>query len=138
MTLDQLSAFVITDYRERQERVRSKLPRFNRDREAILRAFSEGQVRSDDRRALFVRAKAYQQAGGIIVRDLFDSEGGGFLADAEFLNRLARDKLQAEAGKVAKERWRWVVAELEFDHMPLPWRGPRTIPPRCGLRSDRN
>jgi ParB family chromosome partitioning protein len=43
---------------------------------------SEGQVRSDDRRAVFVGAKAYGEAGGSIVRDLFDAEGGGFLADA--------------------------------------------------------
>jgi ParB family chromosome partitioning protein len=88
----------------------------NRSRESILRALSEGQVRSDDRRALFVGAKAYEQAGGIIVRDLFNAEGGGFFADAELLNRLAHEKLQVHADKVAKEGWRWVVAELEFDH----------------------
>lgn len=116
MSLDQLSAFAITEDHERQERVWNELPRFNRSRESILRALSEGQVRSDDRRALFVGAKAYQAAGGTIVRDLFDKEGGGFFADAELLNRLARDKLQGEADKVIKEGWRWVVAELEFDH----------------------
>jgi ParB family chromosome partitioning protein len=116
MNLDQLSAFAITEDHERQERVWSELPRFNRSREAILRALSEGQVQSDDRRALFVGAKAYQAAGGIIVRDLFDSEGGGFFADAELLNRLAHEKLQAEAGKVANEGWRWVVTEIELDY----------------------
>jgi hypothetical protein len=41
-----------------------------------------------DRRALFVGAKAYEEAGGTIIRDLFDDEGGGFFADAELLNRL--------------------------------------------------
>jgi ParB family chromosome partitioning protein len=113
MNLDQLSAFAITDDHERQERVWNELPRFNRSREAILRALSEGQVRSDDRRAVFVGAKDYEEAGGIIIRDLFDAECGGFFADAALLNRLAHEKLQAE---VAKEGWRWVVAELEFDH----------------------
>jgi ParB family transcriptional regulator, chromosome partitioning protein len=116
MALDQLSAFAITEDHKRQERVWHELPRFNRSRESILHALSEGQVRSDDRRALFVGMKAYQAAGGTIVRDLFDSEGGGFFADAELLNRLARERLQTEADKVAKEGWRWVVAELEFDH----------------------
>ena len=95
MNLDQLSAFAITEDHERQERVWSELPPFNRSREAILRALSEGQVRSDDRRAVFVGAKAYEEAGGSIIRDLFDAEGGGFFADAELLNRLAREKLQA-------------------------------------------
>ena len=87
----------------------------NHSREAILRALSEGQVRSDDRRAVFVGAKLYQQAGGVIIRDLFDAEGGGFFADAELLNRLVREKLQGVADRIAKEGWRWVVAEAEFD-----------------------
>ena len=116
MTLDQLSAFAITDDHERQERVWNALPRFNRSRDAILRALSEGQVRSDDRRALFVGAKAYEQAGGTIIRDLFDAEGGGFFTDAELLDRLARETLQADADQVTAEGWRWVMADLEFDH----------------------
>jgi ParB family chromosome partitioning protein len=116
MNLDQLSAFAITEDHERQERVWKELPPFNRSRESILRALSEGQVRSDDRRAVFVGSKAYEEAGGSIIRDLFDAEGGGFFADAELLNGLVREKLQGHADKVAAEGWRWVVAEPEFDH----------------------
>jgi ParB family transcriptional regulator, chromosome partitioning protein len=115
MSLEQLSAFAITEDHERQERVWNELPRFNRSREAILRALSEGQVRSDDRRALFVGAEAYEQAGGTIIRDLFDVRGGGFFADAGLLDRLAREKLQAHAQRITKEGWRWVTAEVEFD-----------------------
>jgi ParB family transcriptional regulator, chromosome partitioning protein len=128
MNLDQLSAFAITEDHVRQERVWSELPRFNRSREAILRALSEGQVRSDDRRALFIGAKAYEQASGIIIRDLFDPQGGGFFADAELLNRLVREKLEREAGKVAKEGWRWVVAEAELDREA--WADMRRIFPK--------
>jgi ParB family chromosome partitioning protein len=116
MNLDQLSAFAITEDHERQERVWRELPTFNRRRETILHALSEGQVRSDDRRAVFVGSKTYEEAGGNIIRDLFDAEGGGFFADAELLNGLAREKLQRHADKVAAEGWRWVVAEPEFDH----------------------
>jgi ParB family chromosome partitioning protein len=116
MNLDQLSAFAITEDHERQERVWRELPAFNRRRDNILHALSEGQVRSDDRRAVFVGSKAYEQAGGSIIRDLFDAEGGGFFADAELLNGLVREKLQRHADKVAAEGWRWVVAEPEFDH----------------------
>lgn len=115
MNLDQLSAFAITEDHEWQERVWRELPSFNRSRESILRALSEGQVRSDDRRAVFVGPKAYQEAGGTIVRDLFDAEGGGFFADAELLNRLACEKLQRHADKVVDEGWRWVVAEIDLD-----------------------
>ena len=116
MSLEQLSAFAITDDHDRQERVWRELAPFNRSRESILRALSDGQVRSDDRRALFVGAKAYEAAGGAIVRDLFDPEGGGFFADAELLDRLARERLEAEAAKVAKEGWRWIAPSFEFDH----------------------
>jgi len=116
MSLEQLSAFAITDDHDKQERVWRELAPFNRGRESILRALSDGQVRSDDRRALFVGVKAYEAAGGAIVRDLFDPEGGGFFADAELLDRLARDKLQAEAEKIAPEGWRWIAPAFEFDH----------------------
>jgi ParB family transcriptional regulator, chromosome partitioning protein len=116
MNLDQLSAFAITDDHERQERVWRDLPSFNRSRGAILQALSAGQVPSDDRRALFVGANAYEEVGGAIIHDLFDTEGGGFFVDAELLDRLAREKLQAEADKVAAEGWRWVTCALEFDH----------------------
>jgi ParB family transcriptional regulator, chromosome partitioning protein len=115
MRLDQLSAFAITEDHERQERVWSELPQYQRSREAILRALSEGQVRSDDRRALFVGAKAYAAAGGVIVRDLFDQQGGGYFTDAELLNRLAHEKLEQEAENITKEGWLWVVAESELD-----------------------
>jgi ParB family chromosome partitioning protein len=115
MNLDQLSAFAITEDHERQERVWSELRAYHRSREGILRALSEGQVRSDDPRAVFVGAKAYEAEGGVIVRDLFDPEGGGFFADAGLLNRLARAKLDKEGEKVAKEGWRWLVAEPELD-----------------------
>jgi ParB family chromosome partitioning protein len=115
MNLDQLSAFAITEDHERQERVWRELPPFSRSRESILRALSEGQVRSDDRRAVFVGAKAYAEAGGAIIRDLFDADGGGFFGDAELLNRLTCEKLQGHAEKVAAEGWRWVVAEPELD-----------------------
>jgi ParB family transcriptional regulator, chromosome partitioning protein len=116
MSLDQLSAFAITEDHERQERVWQELPTFNRSRGSILRALSEGQARSDDRRAVFVGAKAYEDAGGRIVRDLFDADGGGFFTDADLLNRLAREKLQGFADKLGAEGWRWVVAKPELDH----------------------
>jgi ParB family transcriptional regulator, chromosome partitioning protein len=101
MNLDQLSAFAITEDHERQERVWRELPPFNRSREGILRALSEGQVRSNDHRAVFVGAKAYEEAGGTIIRDLFDSEGGGFSADA-----AATSRRQGGGGRLALDRGR--------------------------------
>jgi ParB family transcriptional regulator, chromosome partitioning protein len=116
LNLDQLTAFAITDDHARQEQVWRELPTFNRSRDAILRALSEGQVASDDRRAAFVGAEAYQAAGGVIVRDLFDEDGGGFFADAALLNRLVKEKLAQHAAAIEAEGWKWIIVEPEFDH----------------------
>jgi hypothetical protein len=49
LSLDELTAFAITDDHTRQERVWSELPHYNRSRDAIRRALSDGHVSSDDR-----------------------------------------------------------------------------------------
>ncbi len=116
MNLDQLTAFAITDDHARQEQVWEELTTFDRDRDAILRALTEEQVSADDRRAAFVGADTYQAAGGSIVRDLFDDEGGGYFADPALLNRLVREKLATEAAKVQAEGWKWVSIEPEYDY----------------------
>ena len=60
LTLEELTPFATTDDHARQEQVWDELPDCNRSREVILRALSEGQVSSDDRRAAFIGAEAYQ------------------------------------------------------------------------------
>ena len=115
MNLDQLSAFAITDNHTLQERVWQELG-YNRSRHAILQALNEGQVPGDDCRALYVGEVAYIAAGGSILRDLFDEEGGGFFSDAALLNRLASEKLAIEAEQVSAEGWKWVAVEMAFDY----------------------
>lgn len=116
LNLDQLTAFTITDDHAAQERVWAELPPFGRSRAAIMRRLSEGQVPSDDRRVCFVGLDAYEAAGGTVIRDLFDEDGGGFLADAVLLDGLVRAKLQQEADLVAAEGWQWVTVVPEFDY----------------------
>ncbi len=115
MGLDQLSAFAITDDHALQERVWDELG-FNRSRTAILHALNEGQVPSDDRRALYVGTEAYLAAGGTITHDLFDEEGGGFFQDASLLNRLVVAKLATEAEAITAEGWKWVEAVPALDY----------------------
>jgi ParB family chromosome partitioning protein len=119
MTLEQLTAFAITDDHTAQERVWRELPEFSRSRGAILRALAEGQVSTDDRRARFVGADAYQAAGGVIVHDLFGDEGDGFFADAALLGRLVREKLDDASKAIAAEGWKWVAADAELDYEVL-------------------
>ena len=75
-----------------------------------------------------------RKRAAVIIRDLFDAEGGGFFADAELLNRLAREKLQRHADKVAAEGWRWVVAEPELDHEACCRNAPRVCQARAALQ----
>jgi ParB family transcriptional regulator, chromosome partitioning protein len=116
MSLEQLTAFTVTDDHVRQEQVWADLPEFNRSRRAILHALRDGQVSADDRRAAFVGLEAYEAAGGTVTRNLFDDDEEGFLTDAALLNRLVRDKLQQVASTVLAEGWKWVAVEPEFDY----------------------
>ena len=116
MNLDQLTAFAITDDHAKQEAVWEALPEHDNDREAILAALTEEQVRADDRRAVFVGTKAYEAAGGAIIRDLFAEEGEGYFVDAALLDRLAQEKLQTVAETVRAEGWKWIEVMAEFDH----------------------
>lgn len=116
MSLDELTAFTLTDDHAKQEQVWEGLPDFRRNRRSILEALREGQVSVDDRRAVFVGMEAYEAAGGGIARNLFDEEGGGYLTDADLLNRLVREKLQGIAQQVLAEGWKWVTVEQEFDY----------------------
>lgn len=115
LTMEQLMAFTITDDHARQEQVWEALD-WNNSPSAIRRALTEGQVPSNDRRAMLVGAEAYEAAGGIIVRDLFDDQGGGYFTDVALLDRMVASKLEAAAQIVRAEGWAWVMAMPEFDH----------------------
>ena len=74
----------------------------------IRRMLTEATVGASDRRARFVGLDAYEQAGGGILRDLFEHDDGGWLQDVALLDRLVTEKLTAEAEAIAKEGWKWI------------------------------
>jgi len=115
LTLEQVMAFTLTDDHARQEEVWQGLG-WDKGASAIRRALTEGQVASTDRRARFVGAEDYTEAGGVIVRDLFDADNGGYFADPMLLDRLVLRKLEREAEGVRAEGWAWVTVTPEFDH----------------------
>jgi len=49
---------------------------------------TERTVRASDKRALFVGLDAYEQAGGIVMRDLFQQDDGGWLENVALLDGL--------------------------------------------------
>ncbi|WP_334150979.1 ParB/RepB/Spo0J family partition protein [Hyphomicrobium sp.] len=119
MTLDQLMAFTVNPDHARQEQVWEALQRsYSKEPYQIRRLLTEGSVRVSDKRALFVGTAAYEEAGGTILRDLFESDDGGWLQEPALLERLVADKLEKEADAVRAEGWKWieVAPELPYGH----------------------
>ena len=72
-------AFTVNDDHERQEQVWEAL-NGGRSREAyhIRRALTENTVRVADRRVRSVTVEVHEAAGGIVLRDLFEADDGGW------------------------------------------------------------
>ena len=116
LTLDQLMAFAITEDHARQEQVFANLS-FNRDPAQIRRDLTKANVPATDRRAIFIGAEAYIEAGGNIIRDLFTEDRGGVYEDAALLDRLVMEKLEGIAFRVrGDEGWKWWEAHIDFPH----------------------
>jgi ParB family chromosome partitioning protein len=116
MTLDQLMAFSVSHDHERQEQVWEGVQRsYNKEPYQIRRLLTEGSVRAHDKRAQYV-GEAYVEAGGQILRDLFQSDDGGWLQDVGLLERLVAEKLERDAEAVRAEGWKWVEAATDFPY----------------------
>ena len=115
LTLDQLMAFTVNGDHERQEQVFDRLSQsYTKETYVIRRMLTEGAVRAADKRALFVGIDAYEQTGGIVMRDLFQGDDGGWLQDPALLDRLVVEKLQRDAEAVAAEGWKWIEIAPDF------------------------
>ena len=77
---------------------------------------TENTVRASDRRVQFIGLNAYEQAGGGVLRDLFEHDDGGWLQDVALLDRLVTEKLKAEAETIAAEGWKWISLAVEFPY----------------------
>ncbi|GAA0733252.1 MULTISPECIES: ParB/RepB/Spo0J family partition protein [Alphaproteobacteria] len=115
LTLDQLMAFAITEDHARQEQVFEGL-HHNREPWIIRRDMTAANVPADDRRAVFIGADAYVEAGGNIIRDLFSEDRGGFFEDVGLLDMLAAEKLRDIASEVQAEGWKWAEAHIDYPH----------------------
>ena len=115
LTLDQLMAFAITEDHARQEQVFGGL-HHNREPWIIRRDLTAANVPAQDRRAIFVGPEAYSEAGGVIIRDLFSEDRGGFFEDAGLLDMLAVEKLREVAAQVQAEGWKWAEAHIDYPH----------------------
>ncbi|MCB1834416.1 MAG: ParB/RepB/Spo0J family partition protein, partial [Geminicoccaceae bacterium] len=107
--LDQLMAFAVCDDHQRQEQVFEELvSSHERQPWAIRRRLTEQAVRASDKRARFVGLDTYIEAGGTILRDLFEADDGGWLQDAALLDRLVTGRLRQAGEALCAEGWKWV------------------------------
>ncbi|MBB4277894.1 ParB family chromosome partitioning protein [Rhizobium mongolense] len=118
MALEQIIAFSITNDHARQEQVWDTASRSHaREAYYIRRLLAETAIRASDRRAVYVGVEAYEAAGGIVMRDLFEQDQGGWLQEPALLEKLAVDKLKADAEALkSTEGWKWVEAAFDFPY----------------------
>jgi ParB family chromosome partitioning protein len=117
MTLDQLMGFTVNPDHERQEQIFERLSQsYSKEPHVIRRMLTEGAVRAADKRAQFVGLDAYAEAGGAIMRDLFQGDDGGWLQDVALIDRLVAEKLDREADAIRAEGWKWIEVAPDFPY----------------------
>jgi ParB family chromosome partitioning protein len=117
MTLDQLMAFTVSGDHQRQEQVWDRLrSSCSKEPYAIRRLLTEGAVRASDKRAQFFGIDAYEDAGGSMLRDLFQGDDGGWLQDVALVDRLVAERLEREATAVRAEGWKWTEVAPDFPY----------------------
>jgi ParB family chromosome partitioning protein len=117
ITLDQLMAFTVNPDHARQVQVWEALQRhYSKQPYEIRRMLTEGAVRASDKRAQFVGLDNYVEAGGDILRDLFQQDDGGWLQDASLLDVMVTEKLAEEAEVIRAEGWKWVEVDTDFPY----------------------
>lgn len=131
-TLEQLQALAISDDHAEQEDAFFNADSYSKSPRELKQRLTSELVSPNSRIAKFVTAEAYEQAGGAIVRDLFNEDGSsGYLSDKPLLLKLALDQLQAERPAIELEGWKWVSVSLE-----QPQQAPAKIYPKTVALSD--
>ncbi len=117
MSLKQLMAFTVNPDHERQAQVWEAVKdSYNDQPYQIRRMLTEHSVRASDKRAEFVGVDAYVEAGGAVMRDLFESDDGGWLEDVGLVEMLVTEKLNEEAEAIRSEGWKWIEVGLDFPY----------------------
>ncbi len=118
MKLGQIMAFSISNDHARQEQVWDTVSRsHNQEPYYIRRLLTETAVRAGDRRAVYVGIDVYEAAGGVVLRDLFQQDDGGWLQDPALLEQLVFEKLKSDAEALkTTEGWKWVDAGIDFPY----------------------
>ncbi|WP_175838589.1 ParB/Srx family N-terminal domain-containing protein [Burkholderia anthina] len=121
ITLDQLAALALADDHDTQEHLWFEANEWQRQPHYLRQAITRAEIdASRSRLVRFVGLAAYEAAGGYVRRDLFsDDEHTGYIADADLLQRLVAQKLDAAAETMCAEGWSWTETRAERDVLEL-------------------
>ncbi|WP_321958310.1 ParB/Srx family N-terminal domain-containing protein [Burkholderia cenocepacia] len=121
ITLDQLAALALADDHDTQEHLWFEANEWQRQPHYLRQAITRAEIdASRSRLVRFVGVAAYEAAGGYVRRDLFsDDEHAGYIADADLLQNLAAQKLDAAAETLRAEGWGWTETRVERDMLEL-------------------
>ena len=119
INLDQLMALALSDDHAAQEHAWFNAQPWDRTPGTLRHALTAGEVEAAGNALVrFVGIEAYEAAGGLVRRDLFDDHQSRYLSDPELLRRVAAEKLEALATTM-QEGWAWVEARVEFNSQAL-------------------
>ena len=113
---DQMAALAISDDHQAQQSAWDSLDQWSRQPQRLRRLLTAHciPVRSDPV-VRYVGIKAYEAAGGMVLRDLFSTDEEGFIEDGALLEQLAKTKLEKVVLRLRKERWAWVEVAVRDD-----------------------
>lgn len=107
--LQQLMALAVVDDHAAQEQAFYDAPEYHRQPQRLKAMLMTGALAANHPVAAYVTVEAYEAAGGSVKRDLFAENGSGvYLTDKALVEKLAREKLAAEAEAILGQGWKWV------------------------------
>ena len=113
MTLEQARALAISDDHAAQEQAWFEQQSWNRDPRSLRSFLTQAHVRATDRLARYVGLDTYEEAGGMVLRDLFGEDTTTYLTDRPLLVKLATGHLEVLADEIRLRGWKWVEISLE-------------------------
>ena len=116
LTLECVMAFTLTDDHDRQLAVWNAVKGgYHIHPQSIKRQLTGAAHSANSAIGRFVGIEAYEAAGGVLLRDLFDDRATAHMENPDLLERLAIEKLQA-AAKPFEGIWKWVEVHLSVDY----------------------
>ena len=116
LNLECVMAFTLTDDHDRQLAVWNAVKGgYHIHPQSIKRQLTETAHSTNSALGRFVGIEAYEAAGGVLLRDLFDDRASAHMENPELLERLAIEKLQA-AAKPLEGSWKWGEVHLSVDY----------------------